>query len=92
MYAVGVGRAADIAELQEIASEPEYVYTSPSFKDLQSITSEIRRQFCDGKCLFLPVLRTSSGSGLPIIYSPKMLKLVSKLIKIARNHMSRTNI
>ena len=48
MYAVGVGRAADIAELQEIASEPEYVYTSPSFKDLQSITSGIRRVLCIG--------------------------------------------
>ena len=48
MYAVGVGRAADIAELEEIASEPEYVYTSPSFKDLQSITSGMRRLLCGG--------------------------------------------
>ena len=49
MYAVGVGRAADVAELREIASQPEYVFTSSSFQALQSITAEIRRGFCDGK-------------------------------------------
>ena len=59
MYAVGVGRAADMAELREIASQPEYVYTSPSFKDLQSITSKIRRRFCDGKCFTLVSIQYS---------------------------------
>ena len=53
VYAVGVGRTADIAELEEIASDPEYVHTSPSFKDLQSITSGIRRRFCEGDALQL---------------------------------------
>ena len=49
MYAVGVGKAADMTELREIATAPEYVFTSPSFKGLNNITSTIRRLFCDGK-------------------------------------------
>ena len=53
MYAVGVGRAVGIEELLEIASAPEYVFTSPSFKGLQSLTSGIRRQFCVGNGLKL---------------------------------------
>ena len=53
MYAVGVGSAADMAELREIASQPEYVFTSSSFQALQSISAEIRRGFCDGKGISL---------------------------------------
>ena len=49
MYAVGVGSGADQAELEEIASRPEYVFTSSSFKDLQSISPEITRRLCEGE-------------------------------------------
>ena len=48
VYAVGVGKAVIMSELSEIASSAEYVITSPSFKDLQKITSGMRRQFCEG--------------------------------------------
>lgn len=53
VYAVGIGRAVGMAELLEIASAPEYVFTSPSFKGLQSLTSGIRRQLCGGNGLKL---------------------------------------
>ena len=53
VYAVGVGRAVGMEELLEIASAPKYVFTSPSFKDLQSLTSAIRRQLCVGNGLKL---------------------------------------
>ena len=56
VYAVGVGKAVVMSELLEIASAPEYVITSPSFKDLQKITSGMRRQFCEGIDIELLVL------------------------------------
>ena len=49
MYALGVGSGADRAELEDIASGPEYVFTSSSFRDLQYISSGITRRFCEGK-------------------------------------------
>ena len=49
MYAVGVGRGADRAELEEIASGPEYVFTSSSFKELQNISLGLTRRLCEGK-------------------------------------------
>ena len=49
VYALGVGSGADRAELEEIASRSDYVSISPSFKDLLSISSELRQQFCSGK-------------------------------------------
>ena len=51
VYAVGVGGGADQAELEEIASRPEYVFTSSSFKDLQSISPGITRRLCPGYSL-----------------------------------------
>ena len=48
VYAVGVGRAADMAELLEIASAPEYVFRSQSFQRLQNLTSGLRGEFCIG--------------------------------------------
>ena len=48
VYAVGVGNGADTAELEEIASGSKYVYTSASFRDLQSIAPEIRKRLCGG--------------------------------------------
>ena len=53
MYAVGVGREADKAELEEIASRPEYVFTSSSFGDLQNISQGVTRRLCEGKDLQL---------------------------------------
>ena len=49
VYAVGVGSAADGAELEEIASGSEYVFRSPSFESLQNISQEMRKQLCVGK-------------------------------------------
>ena len=53
MYAVGVGSGADNAELEEIASRPEYVFTSSSFRDLQNISLGLTRRLCKGKDLQL---------------------------------------
>ena len=48
VYALGVGSGPDRAELEEIASGPEYVFTSSSFKDLQNIVPRITGQLCEG--------------------------------------------
>ena len=73
VYAVGVGKAVAMSELLEIASAPEYVITSPSFKDLQKITSGMRRQFCGGIDFFLCHIE------LVLVYTP--------LVKLIRNHI-----
>ena len=49
VYAIGVGSGADRAELEEIASGSEYVFTSSSFSDLQNIAPRITKRFCSGK-------------------------------------------
>jgi len=49
VYALGVGSGADRAELEEIASGSEYVFTSSSFRDLQNIAPRIITRFCAGK-------------------------------------------
>ena len=49
VYAVGVGKGADAAELREIASSQENVFISASFKELQPIAVEIRKRLCDCK-------------------------------------------
>ena len=49
VYAVGVGSGVDQAELEEIASRPEYVFISSSFKELQSISSGVTRRLCEGE-------------------------------------------
>ena len=73
VYAVGVGKAVAMSELLEIASAPEYVITSPSFKDLQKITTEMRRQFCGGIDFFCHI------ELLFLVYTP--------LVKLIRNHV-----
>ena len=49
VYAIGVGNGADRAELEEIASGSDYVFTSSSFSDLQNIAPRITKRFCSGK-------------------------------------------
>ena len=49
VYAVGVGKGADVAELKEIASSQENVFISASFKELQPVAVEIRKKLCDCK-------------------------------------------
>ena len=73
VYAVGVGKAVDMSELLEIASAPEYVITSPSFKDLQKITLGMRRQFCGGIDFFCHI------EFLVLVYTP--------LVKLIRNQI-----
>jgi len=52
VYALGVGSGADRAELEEIASGSEYVFTSSSFSDLQDIAPRITKRFCTGKSTY----------------------------------------
>ena len=54
VYAIGVGKRADAAELREIASSQENVFISESFKELQSLAGNIRKRLCD--CKFITLL------------------------------------
>lgn len=47
VYAIGVGSGVDQAELEEIASELDYVFTSSSFESLQNEASKIRKSVCE---------------------------------------------
>ena len=49
VYALGVGSGADRAELEQIASGSDYVFTSSSFSDLKNIAPKITKRFCAGK-------------------------------------------
>lgn len=49
MYAIGVGNGVDRNELEEIASDSEYVFTSSSFRALRTIAPQIRTGICEGK-------------------------------------------
>ena len=49
VYAVGIGSNPDRAELEEIASSPENVLTSASFKELETIAPQLRTTVCEGK-------------------------------------------
>jgi len=49
VYALGVGIGTDQAELVEIASGSDYVFTSSSFSDLQGTAPKIIERFCVGK-------------------------------------------
>ena len=49
VYAIGVGKGANEAELREIASSQENVFVSASFKELHSLAGEIRKRLCDCK-------------------------------------------
>lgn len=51
LYAIGVGDNYDRSELEDIASGSEYVFTSPSFKEIANLSSPLRAQFCKGECL-----------------------------------------
>ena len=53
VYAIGVGKGVDAAELRDIASSQENVYVSASFKELQPIAVELRKKLCDCKFLTL---------------------------------------
>ena len=59
MYAVGVGKGADAAELREIASSQGNVFISASFKELQPVAVEIRKKLCD--CKFTTLLNGLSA-------------------------------
>ena len=47
VYAIGVGGGVDQAELEEIASGLDYVFTSSSFESLQNEASKIRKSVCE---------------------------------------------
>lgn len=47
VYAFGVGSGAHRAELQEIASGSDYVFTTSSFESLQNLAPRVRKSLCD---------------------------------------------
>ena len=49
MYALGVGNKAARAELLEISSGPQYVFSSSSFEELQKLVSLLTREFCEDR-------------------------------------------
>ena len=49
VYAVGVGKGADAAELREIASSQEKVFISASFNELHTLAVDIRKRLCEGQ-------------------------------------------
>lgn len=55
VYAVGVDSSVDGDELEEIATAPEYVLTSSSFRALQTIAPQIRKSVCEGERDFFVV-------------------------------------
>ena len=59
VYAIGVGKGADAAELREIASSQENVFISGSFKELQTLAIEIRKRLCQGQYRNLFCLNSS---------------------------------
>ena len=52
VYAIGVGKGVNEAELREIASSQENVFVSASFKELHNLAVEIRKRLCDCKYSF----------------------------------------
>ena len=48
MYAIGVGNGVDSNELEEIASDSEYVFAASSFRALRTIAPMIRTGICEG--------------------------------------------
>ena len=84
VYAVGVGKGADAAELREIASSQENVFISTSFKELQPIAVELRKRLCD--CKFLTIVNTISSVpvGFKIsVKTPLISKWSSKGMRFA---------
>lgn len=52
VYAIGVGEGPDSNELEEIASDSEYVFTASSFRALQTIAPVLRTGICEGNSKF----------------------------------------
>lgn len=52
VYAIGVGEGPDSNELEEIASDSEYVFTASSFRALRTIAPMIRTGICEGNSKF----------------------------------------
>lgn len=52
VYAIGVGNGVDSNELEEIASDSEYVFTASSFRALRTIAPMIRTGICEGNSKF----------------------------------------
>ena len=48
VYAIGIGNGVDRNELEEIASDSEYVFTPSSFRALRTIAPLIRTEICEG--------------------------------------------
>lgn len=60
MFVLGIGKGVDPAELNQIASGPENVFTVDSFEDLDEKANEIKRGIC-----VLRILSSSTPSPTP---------------------------
>lgn len=50
VWSIGVGKGANITELQTIASDPKQVIIVKSFKQMNVIIEELQRKACKGTC------------------------------------------
>ena len=48
VFSLGIGEDVDSTELEEVASEPENVFTVDSYGDLNDNVKEIKRSLCIG--------------------------------------------
>lgn len=48
VFSLGIGEDVDTTELEEVASEPENVFTVDSYGDLNDKVKEIKRSLCIG--------------------------------------------
>lgn len=53
IYALGIGKAVNLAELTAIASNFKYVFRADSFKDLEVEVEGIKQEICEGNFYLL---------------------------------------
>ena len=87
VYAVGVGKGADVAELREIASSQENVFISASFKELQPVAVEIRKKLCD--CKFITkTLYTSTWSLCLLFLGESRVRSLQSILYLSLYHFA----
>ena len=53
VWSIGVGKGANMADLETIASDPGKVILVKSFKELNNIVKDIEKAACEGAVKFL---------------------------------------
>ena len=46
VFALGIGKSVDLSEVDKIASGGDYVYSAESFRDLEGISSRLKKSLC----------------------------------------------